>query len=142
MPFFQKAFSNIGQKVSEHFEKKRQEQEEFDTMRRQADFQEKIERDQREKKQAIESARTIARERINKEKGIKKLMAINRLQMMEQNPDSLSSRLSQHTLKNIKRTEDNKRRSMELKEQARKMREEEMERRQAERRERIARRRI
>lgn len=133
MPFLEKAWSNITEKVSEHFEKKRREQEEFENMKRQADFQHRIEQEQEEKQRTFEDTKKLAYERAEKETGIRKLRALNRAERLSQNPNSFFTKLSQHTQKNLQRSAENKQRSQMIRACAQKMRQEEMERRQQER---------
>ena len=123
---FQKIWSNISQRISEHFEKKRQIQEEFEQMQRQAEFSERIALEQDQKKKNLEEARRKALEDFHNKTGIQKLQALNRLKTLENNTDSVFSKLSQHTQRNLKRTEENKKRNMLVRQIAQDMRNEKL----------------
>lgn len=139
---FQKIWDNITGKISEHFEKKRQIQEEFETMQRHAEFEDRILMEQQRKRKALEIAKQQAMERAHNETGIRRLRSLNRAQRLEENPNNLFSKLSQHTQKNIQRSMENKKRNELIRAQAKKMREEELKKRQQERMMKINRRKL
>ncbi len=130
---------SIGDKISEHFEKKRQEQEEFEAMRRQAQFEERIAQEQKEKRDALKRAREEAIRTAKNKTGIQRLRALNRAsRLTESNPGTLFSTLSQRTQENLKRTEENIRRNQRIRLEAKRLREERLRKAQLERIRRMA----
>lgn len=123
-----KIFSQLGDKLSEHFEKKRQEQEELDRMRKEAEFQRIIQKEQEDRENALETVRQNLREKAERSNGFQRLRYLNQAERIGENHNPFFTKLSGHTRRNMQRTEENKRRNQLIREEARKMREERLER--------------
>lgn len=128
-----KIFSKIGDKINEHFEKKKQEQEELERMRKEAEFQRIIQKEQEQRDNALLAVKRNLLEQAEKKQGIQRLRAISQAQRIGENTNPILSKLSEHTRKNMQRTEENKRRNQIIREEAKRMRLERLERTQNER---------
>ncbi len=128
---FQKILDDISNKFSEHFEKKKQEQQEFERMQREFEFNQRIQLNERDKQEAFKSAREDALHRAKTKTGMERLRAINRAERLgEQGSNTFFSKLSMYTQKNMKRMEQNKNRTKVIRENAERMRKENLEKRQ------------
>lgn len=131
---------NIGEAIKNQVERRRQERERIDSMRREMEAQRFLEREQQSKMTAADIAQNRILRDTSEKQGIQRLRAINRASI---NPDlnegSFYNKLSDYTRKNIARREENIRKTQRLRDEARKMREQQLKERQMERDQRMKR---
>lgn len=125
---FENLLGSLKSSIKEHFDKKKEQQEEIDRMNREAKilaqqvFQDEF------KKNALEVARAEAKKDAAKKSGLQKLRAMNRANRLTEpaNPGGAMAKFSEYTQKNLLKREENIKRTKELREEGKKMREERM----------------
>lgn len=114
--------------VQKHLDKKREEREWMEGLQREAQAHEKIIFEKQFKEDALKVAQSKAKKDAAKLSGLQKLRALNRARRLTEpgQGDTLFSKISQFTQKNIKNREENLKRTEELRQAATKMRKDDM----------------
>ncbi len=112
--------------IEGHFEKRKEDQEFMDNLRRESEAQKRLIFEEEFRKNALEVAKAEAKREAAQKSGLQKLRATNRLRRLnevKESPDSFFGKLSSYTHRNIANREANLKRTEELRETAKKIRE-------------------
>ena len=110
-------FDWIKDGVSNHFEKKKQDQELVDRIRKETAIQERQIFEEQMRKDALEVAKAKAKREAAELSGLKKMRAENRLRNLNnpQSREGFLGKMREYTQRNIARREENLRRTAEIK---------------------------
>ncbi len=110
-------FDWIKDGVSNHFEKKKQDQELVDRIRKETAIQERQIFEEQMRKDALEVAKAKAKREAAELSGLKKMRAENRLRNLNnpQSREGFLGKMREYTQRNIARREENLRRTDEIK---------------------------
>ncbi|KKN09619.1 hypothetical protein LCGC14_1044740 [marine sediment metagenome] len=110
-------FDFIKEGVSNHFEKRKQDQELVDRIRKETAVQERQIFEEQMRKDALEVAKAKAKKEAAELSGLKKMRAENRLRNLNnpQSREGFLGKMREYTQRNIARREENLRRTAEIK---------------------------
>lgn len=119
---------SIKEGVRGHFDRKKEDKEAMDKLRKEADMQQRLLFEQEFRKNALEVAKAKAKKDAAQASGLQKLRAINRARRLsqqtpDQQPMGFLSKLSEHTRRNLANREANLKRTEEMRKAAKEIRE-------------------
>lgn len=130
-------FQALANTFKDHFNKKKEEAEMMDRLRKEAEMERIKVFEEEFKKNAIKVAKAQAIKDAYNKSGIQKLRALNRVTNLDNpsanNPNSIFQKLSEYTQKNLARRDENLRKTEILRGEALRMKNQDMEKRRQDR---------
>ncbi len=118
----------IKERAGEHFDKKREDREKMDELRKEAEMHRRLMFEEEFRKNSFEVAKAQAFKDAAKASGLQKLRATNRARRLsqqtpDQQPMGFLSKLGEHTKRNLANRESNLERTAEMRSTAKEIRE-------------------
>lgn len=124
MPFFQNLIDRAKEKIKGSYDKRQEEKEFEEKLRREQRLLERIELERELKVQALEVAKIKAKKDAERLTGLGKLRAIKRVQNLEENKKPALGRFSEYINRNLARREKNMKNTKQIREEVGRMKEE------------------